>query len=51
MAESGAFIEVQGTAEKIPFTNEQFERMLALARAGCERLLRAQREVLGLPLP
>ena len=51
MAESGAFIEVQGTAEKIPFTNEQFERMLALARDGCARLLRAQREVLGLPLP
>jgi ribonuclease PH len=51
MAESGAFIEVQGTAERIPFTNEQFERMLALARDGCARLLRAQREVLGLPLP
>ena len=51
MAESGAFIEVQGTAERIPFTSEQFERMLALARDGCQRLLRAQREVLGLPLP
>ena len=51
MAESGAFIEVQGTAERIPFTNEQFERMLVLARDGCARLLRAQREVLGLPLP
>jgi len=48
MAESGAFIEVQGTAERIPFTNDQFERMLALARDGCARLLKAQRDALGL---
>jgi ribonuclease PH len=49
MAESGAFIEVQGTAERIPFTSEQFERMLSLSRDGCARLLRAQRDALGLP--
>jgi len=48
MAESGAFIEVQGTAERIPFTNDQFERMLALARDGCAHLLKAQRDALGL---
>jgi ribonuclease PH len=48
MAESGAFIEVQGTAERIPFTGEQFDRMLTLARDGCARLIEAQRGVLGL---
>jgi ribonuclease PH len=49
MAESGAYIEIQGTAEKYPFTPEQLQQMLDLARSGCERLFRAQREVLGLP--
>ena len=48
MAESGAFIEVQGTAERIPFTGEQFDRMLALAREGCAQLFQAQRAALGL---
>ncbi len=48
MAESGAFIEVQGTAERVPFTTEQFEAMLALARSGCQSLFEAQRAVLGI---
>jgi len=48
MAESGAFIEVQGTAERVPFTNGQFEAMLALARSGCDALFEAQRAALGL---
>ncbi len=47
MAESGAFIEVQGTAETYPFTHEQLQEMLALARNGCDQLFRAQRDVLG----
>ena len=48
MAESGAFIEVQGTAERVPYTREELDRMLALARSGCEQLFAAQRKVLGL---
>jgi ribonuclease PH len=48
MAESGAFIEVQGTAERVPYTREELDKMLALARAGCEHLFAAQRKVLGL---
>jgi ribonuclease PH len=48
MAESGAYIEVQGTAERIPFTTGQFEDMLALSRRGCTALFEAQRAVLGL---
>jgi ribonuclease PH len=49
MAESGAFIEVQGTAERVPYTGEQLDAMLALARAGCDQLFAAQRKALGLP--
>jgi ribonuclease PH len=48
MAESGAYIEVQGTAEKYPFTPEQLQQMLDLARSGCEQLFQAQRSALGI---
>lgn len=47
-AESGAFIEVQGTAERVPFTREQFDEMLRLASKGCAELFEAQRAVLGI---
>jgi ribonuclease PH len=48
MAESGAYIEVQGTAEKYPFTPEQFQQMLDLGRKGCQYLFSVQRKALGL---
>lgn len=48
VAESGAFIEVQGTAERVPFTREQFDDMLRLANKGCAELFEAQRAVLGI---
>ncbi len=48
MAESGAFIEVQGTAERVPYTREQLDAMLALARTGCDQLFAAQRTALGI---
>lgn len=48
MAESGAFIEVQGTAEKFPFTHDQLLQMLDLARKGCDELFAAQKAALGL---
>jgi ribonuclease PH len=48
MAESGAYIEVQGTAEKFPFTPDQLQQMLDLGKRGCEDLFRAQKEALGL---
>lgn len=46
MAESGAFIEVQGTAEQVPFSDEQLHKMLELGRKGCMELVAAQREAL-----
>jgi ribonuclease PH len=45
-AGDGRFIEVQGTAEREPFTREQMDKLLALARVGIERLVTMQRSVL-----
>ena len=43
----GRFIEVQGTAERGPFTQEQMDQLLALATRGIEQLVRIQRETLA----
>jgi ribonuclease PH len=48
MSEGGTFIEVQGTAEGLPFSSEQLSEMLALAQKGCMELVAEQRKVLGL---
>jgi len=40
----GGLVEVQGTAEGAPFSDDQFLALLALARAGCADLSRRQRE-------
>ena len=45
--EGGGLIEVQGTAERAPFTRDQLGRMMDLAAPTIERLMHAQREVLG----
>ncbi|HYE64805.1 MAG TPA: ribonuclease PH [Pyrinomonadaceae bacterium] len=42
----GRFIEVQGTAERAPFTREEMDQLLALAVQGIERLNRIQRVAL-----
>jgi ribonuclease PH len=39
----GRFIEVQGTAEGMPFTREQMDQLLALASLGIESLILVQR--------
>jgi len=48
MAEGGALIEVQGTAEGAPFSRAQLTQMLDLAEGGIRTLVAAQRKVLGL---
>jgi ribonuclease PH len=45
---SGGLVEVQGTAEREPFSEEAFHAMLALARRGIAQLIAAQRGALGL---
>jgi ribonuclease PH len=46
MTGTGEFVEVQGTAEHIPFGWERLREMLALAQAGIARLVALQRQVL-----
>src|SRR5215467_14093311 len=48
MTGSGALVEIQGTAERHPFTQDSLLQTLALARRGIEQLLAAQRTALGL---
>lgn len=43
----GRFIEVQGTAEREPFTREQMDHLLNLAALGIESLARIQREAIA----
>jgi ribonuclease PH len=45
---SGGIVEVQGTAEAEPFTREQFDAMIELARKGIAELTAIQRHSLGL---
>jgi len=47
MTGSGKFVEIQGTAEEEPFTAEQMQEMLHLARGGIEELVKIQRTYLG----
>src|SRR5881275_1314571 len=42
----GRFVELQGTAEGEPFSGDQVEELLALARGGLETLFAAQRAAL-----
>jgi len=46
MTGSGRFIEIQGTAERRPFTEPDLSRLLALARKGIRTLLGLQRRAL-----
>jgi ribonuclease PH len=43
MTGNGRIVEVQGTAEKIPFTEEQFLNLLALAKKGVMKLVDLQK--------
>ncbi len=48
MTDSGNLIEIQGTAEREPFAQENLLQMLELARQGITQLVTAQRIALGL---
>jgi ribonuclease PH len=43
LTDAGGIVEVQGTAEKTPFSETQFNHMLALAKLGIARLFEFQR--------
>ena len=43
----GGIVEIQGTAEQEPFSEEEFQALLNLAKAGCNDLAVAQKAILG----
>jgi ribonuclease PH len=47
MVNSGAFVEIQGTAEGEPFTLEQMNQMTELAQLGCRQLFEQQSQFVG----
>lgn len=47
MTDDGRFVEIQGTAEHEPFTDESLDSLRALARSGIKKLIRMQKAALG----
>ena len=47
MTGSGEFIEIQGTAERKPFSKDKMDAMLGLAKKGIDELLAIQRKLVG----
>ncbi len=47
MTGSGLFVEVQGTAEHVPFSKDQLDMMISMARSGMERIITCQKEIVG----
>ncbi len=47
MTGSGRFIEVQGTAEHVPFDKKQLDEMSALAQKGIRQIIARQKAVVG----
>lgn len=46
MTDSGKIVEIQGTAEKIPFSKDELGRMLDLGWQGIQNLIQFQKEIL-----
>ncbi len=49
MTGDGHFVEIQGTAEGVPFQRTDVNLLLDLATAGCKELFACQRQAQGLP--
>ncbi|MBY4640913.1 ribonuclease PH [Gluconacetobacter entanii] len=47
LTETGGIIEIQGTAEQAPFSQEQFNELMRLAQAGTARLFEIQRDAVA----
>ena len=50
MTENGGFIEIQGTAEKNPYTKKELDQMLELAHEGISKIIQKQRNTLNQPV-
>jgi ribonuclease PH len=49
MTSLGGFVEVQGTAEGMPFSRAELETMLGLAEGGITQIIDLQREMVSVP--
>jgi len=47
MTGKGGIVEVQGTAEGAPFSDEEFQALMGLARKGISRLVELQKMAVG----
>ena len=47
MVGAGKFVEVQGTAERAPFSKQQMDKLLNLAAQGIRELIRVQKKYIG----
>jgi ribonuclease PH len=45
---TGGMCEIQGTAEKEPFSEKEFIQLLELAKKGCTELTAIQKDILGI---
>lgn len=48
MTESGKIVEVQGTAEKHPFTRQELDKLIDLSAKGINELIKIQKKTLGI---
>ena len=46
MTGNSSIVEIQGTAEKDPFSDEQFQAMMTLARKGIRELTELQKKAI-----
>jgi len=46
LTEHGKIVEIQGTAEGLPFSEEDFSDLLSLARSGVKKLIELQKKVI-----
>jgi ribonuclease PH len=47
MTGRGGIVEIQGTAEREPFSREEMDRLLSLASSGISQLVELQRKALA----
>ncbi len=47
MTGKGGFVEVQGTAEKVPFEKKDMDKLLILAKKGIQHIIKVQKSAIG----
>ena len=51
MTADGRFVELQGTAEQMPFSRSELDRVLQVATEGCRQLFTAQSQIVSAYVP